>query len=174
MSTSDAGLVFDHPSWTADPGLGKIAYAANGNSKHFRDKRKMWQKYDERFGDRYDYRLWRRVARSRYPSSVSDGWGKVSAIALQGLNRKDSKEVWGLLAVLAASIARQANRTKWNENGGQFPDFTVDDIGTIAVRAQYRLASLSPLAGWEAECAIIGCLVLDAAQNLRQKSAQRP
>jgi hypothetical protein len=158
--------------WPSNAGLGTIAYGANGDQKRVTDIQQMWEGYDGKFGDRHDYRLWRRAARYLFPTATSRRWGSLVQVANEALDTEDIKHAWGVLAVLSGCLARRANLTKWNAQGDRERDFTEPDALKLADRAEQRLSSLQLLTEWEAECAIISCLLLDAWQNLRHKLKQ--
>ena len=144
MSEASLRLAFEHPRrpWPPNAGLGTIAYGANGDMKRATDTKWMWKKYDEKFGDRFDYQLWRRVARPLFLSDISSNWGTPREIANRGLVAKDPKHIWGLLAVLAGCFARRANLTKWQELAAARPKRVNCTASAVGMPSKHSLRRL--------------------------------
>src|SRR6266581_1429522 len=83
-----------------EPGLGNIAMAWNGDSDENRSR------YDDKFGSRPDYRLWRCLARRSYHPDVMTTWPMPFAVALDGLQAADKTVVYGVLSVLGTMFQK--------------------------------------------------------------------
>jgi hypothetical protein len=124
----------------------------------------LWDLLDEKFGNRFDYRLWRLIAKSDYPSKYSTQWPSVFATALEAVKSPEDVIVWGAFAVLSGFLTSKRLRK-------QFPD--KESLATIATQCEQKLlAGLDPVRGGEVGCALIEILTWSAIQQAQHEFGQ--
>jgi len=161
------------------PTLGEIAWAVASDIKwapyrmptdeylHWHDQEYypfLWELLDEKFDNRFDYRLWRLIAKSDYPSKYSTQWPSVFATALEAVKSPEDVIVWGALAVLSGFLTSKRLREL-------FPDKT--PRAEIATQCERRiLAGLDPVREGEVGCALIEVLTWSAIQQAQHEFGQ--
>ena len=156
-----------HP-WSERHGLGKIARGVKGDLKSRFNPDWLWGKYDERFGERPDYRVWRRLAMWKHQSKHSLAWGEPHNIVATALasERETPVEMWGVLAVLPGCFADAAKDHKGiHETHGRPTLGDPQLYAALAKECLLKLDNLKVVGGMEAECALIGCILLDSIQH---------
>ena len=153
-------LKFDHPAWSPDPGLGNISWGSYGDMKVYRDRsdrEELWRRYDEKFGTREDYRLWRVLARGQYPSELMKTWPTPFSVGTDGLNSFDRKVVFGVLSVLGMAFKKWADEKDgeasaveetelWDVDIGLRNAFTDEEIAQLATLCRNSIEADSPVA----------------------------
>ena len=175
MTQLSVKLAFERHWFPPDAGLGTIVDSLGNDIRLLSNAGTLRKKYDARFQDRYDYRLWRLIgAKMGGLTDISSGWGTPYETVENGLAATNGKHVWGLMAVLAVSLARHAAMTQWKGSADGKRWFSEHEGSDLAVIANRRLGSLPLVSGFEAECAAVGCLLLDSVQHFRYNSTGVP
>lgn len=147
------------------PTLGEIVFASNGDRKKWKPlglsqdefHPRMWERYDQVFDHRADYRLWRLLFRPLHLPLTSVTWGTPLKIAEAGLESAESVIVWGILAVLAGLIASKRSKI-----------FELNERLSLADMCDQRMSQgLEPIVDGEAGCGVVKVLILDAIDKRR-------
>lgn len=147
-----------------DATLGEIAYASAGdwNNTPNLHRAAMWRAYDEVFGVRCDYRLWRQEFRNRfYPS---DKVAPVSTLVASGLEGSEVV-VWGTLCSVAGILGAGKK--------GKYPDNVVSEVASLCSKRMAGRA-LSPPLGTVHGCAAIRLCVESGIDRAWYSTANQP
>jgi len=116
----------------------------------------FWDLLDQELGRRLDYRLWRQIIKSKYPSQHSSRWPTIYDTAREALESPDNTIVWGTLSILSVCLTSKRKA---------LPDVQQQEIAT---QCEYRLhCGLAPVPGGHLVCALVKALTWSAIQNVR-------
>lgn len=121
------------------------------------DRALMWRHFDDMFGTRADYLLWRLLFRNRNVETLSKRDAELTEIAIDGINSPEPVVAWGVLSLLSGVLT-----------GKRAINFSEEQQNSLVLECEHRLFNgLKPLTNGEVHCALIKIFLTDAIQKFR-------
>ncbi|MCX6925897.1 MAG: hypothetical protein NT154_22225 [Verrucomicrobia bacterium] len=148
--------------------LGEIVFALKADSKALRCRHlrtRVAESYDEYFGSRPDFAIWRREFGKKNPTSASKGFPPTEELLETGLSHHEPAVVWGVLT-MADGLATSARGARLFNGDHEY-------LVSLMERAAF-LSRLGPLSNAHAGCAVHRLLTLGAINKVRFEASHLP
>jgi len=150
----------DRPKVHSFPTLGEIDRSWKAEMRAGADFEELWIRYDEQFGHRFDYRVWRALFRPAGFDATKVGEpNQIIGLIADALSRPASLNetyTWSLLLMTAGILTRS-----------EIPGVSGEALEALAHAADYALHQrLTPVPGSERGCAMVRVLASDAIQRV--------
>jgi hypothetical protein len=144
--------------------LGEIDRVLKAEAREASNVSGLWVRFDEEFGWRADYRIWRTLFRAENPTPISSQWHPSDMVSLAesellNQNGRSTVNTWSILMMTSGIVTRRV---------GQI--FSADALDRLVNAADYAMANgLAPLREHLKSCALIRALTADAVQKCRYR-----